>query len=141
MVILKIIENLQILYFIFLPSLPFIWKQNLISYLLGLFEFIQTDSLLKSQAYEIKTGLFYGASLLMLFLTFNFVLICISYSSKKVEFFWLKIGVKSLSISTLFSNSILTIPALQVFFDMAICLERHKSQCQEPDPSSRGNFS
>jgi hypothetical protein len=120
---LIILEALQILFFAYQNTLPYMWTNQVIKYSLEVLNYIQFDKISETNDNAVKMSVFYICIITIAAVYLFFLIITIYFDSKdrhnKATF---KYSVKLCCFFLILHNTVLTIPIYQSIFNMLICV-------------------
>lgn len=124
---LLVVECFQILFFAYQNNLPYMWTDQPVKYSLEILNFIQAERILEADDDAVKIAIFYIILASVVAVVIFIVVITMHYDHKERHNRTLfKYSVKLCCFLLLLHNTIITIPAFQLIFNMIICTQDSK---------------
>jgi len=135
---LNLVQALQVLFFAYQNSLPYMWKDKVIVYIFEVLNYVQFDKVLTSDDTAVKMSVFYICIITIAAVYLCIVIISSYYDNKdKHNKALFKYAVKLCVFLLVLHNTIFTIPMLQSMFNMLICIQ-NSNYAREVDICYKG---
>lgn len=130
---LLIVECFQILFFAYQNTLWYMWENQPVKYSLEILNYIQAEKILEASDNAVKLSLFYILMVTVVALYAFIAIVTLHYDNKERHNRTLfKYSVKLCCFFLLLHNTIFTIPAFQIIFNMIICTKNSKYSASVP---------